>query len=91
MTDEELLKKIEWARVSGVTTLDVRYNGLKTMPPEICQLTNLTTLVLSSNQLTTLPPKICQLTSTARRKSSYAFSGNPLNVHLYGLAIVALK
>lgn len=36
-------------------------SGLRTLPPEIGQLTNLTGLTLHDNQFTTLPPEICQL------------------------------
>ena len=44
---------------------NLRLNGLKlrTLPPEIGQLSNLKTLYLSNNQLTTLPPEIGQLSN----------------------------
>ena len=44
-----------------VTKVDLSYNKLTTIPPEICNLTNLETLGLSYNQLTTLPPEIGKL------------------------------
>ena len=37
-------------------------SGLRTLPPEIGQLTNLTGLTLHDNQFTTLPPEIGKLT-----------------------------
>jgi len=63
MTDEELLRKIAWAKASGMTELDLSNKGLTTLPPEIGQLTSLTKLNLSRNQLTSIPLELFQLTS----------------------------
>ncbi|WLE96512.1 MAG: COR domain-containing protein [Candidatus Electrothrix communis] len=63
MTNEDVLKKIEEAKASGATTLDLSRQGLKKLPPEIGQLTNLTELYLSGNRLSTLQPVIGQLTN----------------------------
>lgn len=66
MTNEELLKVIEKAKVSGATELNLRGEGLQELSPAIGQLTNLTDLNLSGNQLTELPPEIFHLTKLAR-------------------------
>lgn len=50
MTNEEVLQKIEEAKASGATELDLRGKGLTTLPPEICQLTRLTVFSLKNNQ-----------------------------------------
>ncbi|MDM8560498.1 ATPase, T2SS/T4P/T4SS family [Candidatus Parabeggiatoa sp. HSG14] len=61
MTKEELLEIIKQATKNGVTSLDLSYNGLTELPPEIGQLIQLTELYLYKNQLITLPPEIGQL------------------------------
>ncbi len=66
MTNEEVLKKIEEAKASGVTWLDLNHNQLTELPPEIGQLTNLTWLNLGDNQLTALPPELFQLTNLTK-------------------------
>ncbi|MBI3822971.1 MAG: TIR domain-containing protein [Planctomycetes bacterium] len=57
----EALKRIEACRLEKWTNLDLSKLDLKTVPPEIGQLTALLTLELYSNQLTWLPPEIGQL------------------------------
>ena len=54
------LKKMRECAERGNRLLTL--SGLRTLPPEIGQLTNLTGLTLHDNQLTTLPPEIRQLT-----------------------------
>ncbi len=63
MTNERVLKKIRKAKTSGATELNLSFNELSTLPPEIGQLTSLTKLNLGNNQLSTLPPELLQLTS----------------------------
>ena len=63
MTDEKLLQVIEKAAREGRTKLDLSGNQLRSLPPQIAQLTNLTRLDLSRNQLASLPPQIAQLTN----------------------------
>jgi hypothetical protein len=58
---QEALRRIEAARVSGATELDLSTLGLKELPPEIGQLTALAHLTLYVNQLTSLPPEVGQL------------------------------
>ncbi|MGX9726408.1 MAG: COR domain-containing protein [Candidatus Electronema sp. VV] len=65
MINERVLKRIEEAKASGVTSLNLSRKGLTALPPELFQLTNLIKLDLSYNQLTALPPEIGQLTSLA--------------------------
>ncbi len=62
MTNQRVLEKIKWAKANGRTTLDLRGQGLKELPPEIGQLTKLTELDLCHNQFSSLPPVICKLT-----------------------------
>lgn len=59
----EALRRIEEARVSGGTSLDLGNLSLTRLPPEIGQLTNLMYLFLSDNQLSTLPPEFGRLTN----------------------------
>ncbi|MCA9895668.1 MAG: leucine-rich repeat domain-containing protein [Anaerolineae bacterium] len=54
-------ERIEAARISGATELDLSGLGLNTLPPEVFQLTDLTTLMLYNNQLTSLSPEISKL------------------------------
>jgi Leucine-rich repeat (LRR) protein len=63
MTEQELLKVIDKAARKGVTSLDLSYEALSSLPAAIGQLTNLQSLYLSNNQLTSLPPAIGQLTN----------------------------
>ena len=57
------LKRIEEALQTGATKLDLEDNNLKSLPPEIGQLTKLTKLYLGENELTSLPPEFGQLTN----------------------------
>ena len=54
----EIKDLIREAKKSDVTTLDLSFKGLTSLPPEIRELKNLTTLNISRNQLTSLPPEI---------------------------------
>jgi len=58
---QEALRRIEAARVSGATKLDLSQLGIETLPPEIGQLTTLQTLDLSHNELTTVSPQVSDL------------------------------
>jgi len=65
----EAEKKIEQARASGATELDLSCkfdakdsDKLTELPESLGQLTHLQTLRLSNNQLTTLPESLGQLT-----------------------------
>ena len=49
------LERIEAARRSSATTLDLSKLGLDRLPPEIGSLTALTSLWLDNNQLSSLP------------------------------------
>jgi Leucine-rich repeat (LRR) protein/Zn-dependent protease with chaperone function len=60
---QEALDRIQAAKDTGATTLDLAGLGLIDLPPEIGQLTHLYTLHLSGNDLTSLPPEIGQLTN----------------------------
>ena len=71
MTQEKLLTLIEEAKRSGQTSLDLKFQRIKELPPEIGQLTNLTSLDLSCNKLTTLPDSIAQLTNLTSLALSY--------------------
>ena len=57
-SDKIALERIKRAEREGSSSLDLSYNELKSLPPEISQLTNLTSLDLSYNQLSVLPPEI---------------------------------
>jgi internalin A len=63
MIDVELLQVIEQAAKDGRARLNLSHKGLRSLPPEIGQLTNLRSLDLSFNQLSSLPPAIGQLTN----------------------------
>ena len=60
---QEALRRIEDARVSGATELNLAGFGLQDVPPEISQLINVKNLYLNSNHLTRLLPEIGQLTN----------------------------
>lgn len=57
------LERIEDAKKTRVTRLDLSGLGLETLPPEIGQLSSLQSLNLSGNQLATLPDSLGQLSS----------------------------
>ena len=59
----EALKRIEEARKTRDTSLDLSGLGLETLPPEIGQISSLQTLTLYGNQLATLPDSLGQLSS----------------------------
>ncbi|XCN71225.1 MAG: COR domain-containing protein [Candidatus Electrothrix aestuarii] len=60
---EEALRRIEEARETGATELDLSMEGLTELPPELFQVKNLTVLDLSFNELSSLPPELFKLKS----------------------------
>jgi len=83
MTNEELLKIIKQSAKNGVTSLDLSYNGLTELPPEIGLLTRLTKLYLYNNQLITLPSEIGQLTKLTTLRLDYnKLTALPLEIGL---------
>jgi Leucine-rich repeat (LRR) protein len=58
---EIALQRIEEARVSGATELDLSELGLTELPPEIGSLHKLESLDLFGNQLSSIPPEIGNL------------------------------
>ena len=66
MEEDKVLQLIEEAAESKQPSLNISYNQLTTLPPEITELTNLTELYLSGNQLTSLPLEITKLTKLTR-------------------------
>ncbi|WP_417910578.1 COR domain-containing protein [Candidatus Electronema sp. PJ] len=66
MGKEEALQLIKEAAETGATELDLIYQDLTELPPELFQLKNLTSLYLSYNQLTNLPPPLFQLKNLTR-------------------------
>ena len=75
MTDRELLEVIETAARREVRYLNLSWNQLSELPPEIGQLTSLKFLDIGYNQLSQLPPEISQLTSL----QSLHLSSNPIS------------
>ena len=60
---EQLLAKIDVARLTRTQSLDLSNHQLTELPQEIAQLSNLQSLDLSNNQLTALPAWIGQLSN----------------------------
>jgi len=60
---EIALQRIEAARESNATQLDLSNLGLTELPPEIGHLSSLQALSMFDNQLTILPPEIGQLSN----------------------------
>ncbi|XCN75224.1 MAG: COR domain-containing protein [Candidatus Electrothrix aestuarii] len=60
---EEALRLIEEAAETGATELDLSYQSLTELPPELFELNNLTELDLNDNQLSSLPPELGQLSN----------------------------
>ncbi|MCI5219974.1 MAG: GTP-binding protein, partial [Candidatus Electrothrix sp. LOE2] len=58
---EEAVRRIEEARETGATRLDLSDQELTELPPELFQLSDLTSLNLWENRLTSLPPELFQL------------------------------
>lgn len=58
MTEAELLEIIAKAAREKATSLDLSGKGIKTIPPEIANLTSLTQLVLWNDQITEIPEAI---------------------------------
>jgi small GTP-binding protein len=65
MKQNAVLRIIKEATGSNQSTLDLSFNRLTALPPEIAKPMNLTGLRLSGNQLTSLPPEIAKLTNLA--------------------------
>ncbi len=61
-----VLKRIEECRKEKIELLDLHGDGLKTLPPEVANLTFLRTLWLHKNQLKTVPPEIKNLVALTR-------------------------
>ncbi|RWX44973.1 hypothetical protein H206_01140 [Candidatus Electrothrix aarhusensis] len=63
---QEALRRIEEAKETGATELDLEGQGLTELPPELFSLKLLTELDLSFNSLASLPPQIVQLINLQR-------------------------
>ena len=63
MDAEEVLSRINQAALKEASELDLSGLGLKSLPPQVGNLTNLTFLNLEYNELTALPSEIGNLTS----------------------------
>jgi internalin A len=63
MTRLGILRLIEQAKAKNSTELDLNFNGLTEIPPEIFQLSQLTKLELSGNAITKIPDKIAALSN----------------------------
>ena len=63
MDAEEVLSKINQAALKEASELDLSGLGLKSLPPQVGNLTNLTFLDLEHNELTALPSEIGYLTN----------------------------
>jgi Leucine-rich repeat (LRR) protein len=68
---EIALQRIEEARVTGATELDLAYLDLTELPSELWQLLNLEDLWLQSNSLRNLPPEIGELANLQRLSLDY--------------------
>src|SRR5438128_12284109 len=71
-------EKIEKARRSVATELDLSRMGLTELPESLGQLTQLQSLILSGNRLTTLPELLGQLTQLQILGLGVGFEGNPI-------------
>jgi len=60
---QEALKRIEEARRTGATKLDISSLGLTAIPDEVAQLSQLEVLDLDRNQITAIPESIARLTN----------------------------
>ena len=60
---EEVLSRINQAALKEASELDLSGLGLKSLPPQVGNLTNLTFLDLEHNELTALPSEIGYLTN----------------------------
>ena len=63
MDVEEVLSRINQAALKEASELDLSGLGLKSLPPQVGNLTNLTFLDLEHNELTALPSEIGYLTN----------------------------
>ena len=74
MDAEEVLSRINQAALKEALELDLSGLGLKSLPPQVGNLTNLTFLDLEHNELTALPSEIGYLTNLTGR----GLAGNQL-------------
>ncbi|WYD80808.1 MAG: COR domain-containing protein [Candidatus Electrothrix gigas] len=82
---EEALRRIEEARETGATELNLSSQGLNELPPELFQLKNLIRLVLDNNELNSLPSEILQLQHLKRLYLSInKFSSLPSDIFQLG-------
>ena len=63
MDAEEVLSRIDRAALEEASELDLSGLGLRSLPPQVWNLTNLTFLNLEHNELTALPSEIGYLTN----------------------------
>ena len=63
MDAEEVLSRINQAALEEASELDLSGLGLRSLPPQVWNLTNLTFLNLEHNELTALPSEIGNLIS----------------------------
>ena len=63
MDAEEVLSRINQAALKEAPELDLSGLGLKSLPPQVWNLTNLTFLNIEHNELTELPSEIGYLTN----------------------------
>ena len=84
---ERALRRIKEAQETGVTRLDLSWERLTELPPELFQLTNLTELFLDNNHLAHLPLEIVQLT----KLKWINLRGNPLTSPPYELALQGIE
>ena len=63
MDAEEVLSRINQAALEGASELDLAGLGLRSLPPQVWNVTNLTSLHLEYNELSSLPSEIGNLTS----------------------------
>ncbi|MHC1754196.1 MAG: COR domain-containing protein [Methanosarcina sp.] len=61
MTNERVIQRIREAHEKNLTVLDLSWNQLTKLPPEIVEFKNLTILNLYGNRLERLPPEISEL------------------------------
>lgn len=75
-TNEEVLRRIQEAKVSNAMELDLTRMGLSSLPEQILELSNLTKLYLRANKLNSLPERIDRLSNLTHLN----LNGNQLKV-----------